>query len=80
MPVKLCGAKCRTKGGAPCGGWAMKNGRCRMHGGAYKLEKHGMYTLRAKAQRKQINAFLREVDEMNNQIDRLAKPTGLELK
>jgi hypothetical protein len=51
-----------------------------MHGGAYKLEKHGMYTLRAKAQRKQINAFLREVDEMNNQIDRLAKPTGLELK
>jgi hypothetical protein len=42
-----------------------------MHGGAYKLEKHGMYTLRAKAQRKQINAFLREVDEMNNQIDHL---------
>ena len=49
----------------------MKNGRCRMHGGAYKLEKHGMYTLRAVAQRKQANVFLREVKKMNEQIDQL---------
>jgi hypothetical protein len=28
----LCGAKTRT--GGSCKGWAMKNGRCRMHGGA----------------------------------------------
>lgn len=69
MPVKACGAKCRTKGGLPCSGWAMKNGRCRMHGGAYKLEKHGMYTLRAIAQRKLVNAFLRGVKVMNRQID-----------
>jgi len=42
-----------------------------MHGGAYKIEKHGMYTLRAKAQRKKFNAFLKEVNEMNNQIDHI---------
>ena len=69
MPVKSCGARARTKNGAPCNGWAMKNGRCRMHGGAYKLEKHGMFTLRAKAQRKKENAFLKEIKRMNNQID-----------
>lgn len=72
MPVKTCGAKCRTKGGAPCSAWAMKNGRCRMHGGTKcKIEKHGMYTLRAKSQRKQTNTFLKEIQDMNNQIDRM---------
>lgn len=71
MPAKECGAKARTRNGAPCKGMAMKNGRCRMHGGAYKLEKHGMYTLRAVAQRKQANVFLREVKKMNEQIDQL---------
>src|SRR5690625_5843014 len=28
---KRCGAK--TRSGKPCKNWAMKNGRCRMHGG-----------------------------------------------
>jgi hypothetical protein len=28
-----CGAKARTRGGAPCRNAAMRNGRCRMHGG-----------------------------------------------
>ncbi len=65
MPVKQCGARCRTKNWAPCGGWAMKNGRCRMHGGAYKLEKHGMYTLRAKALRKKQNSLLKEIKRMS---------------
>ena len=36
--VKLCNAKCRTKGGAPCLGPGMKNGRCRMHGGVFYKE------------------------------------------
>lgn len=70
MPVKACGAKCRTKSGAPCSSWAMKNGRCRMHGGAYKLEKHSMYTVRAKTQRKQINALLKEIYIINGRIER----------
>lgn len=69
MPVKPCGAKARTKGGAPCSAWAMANGRCRMHGG--KLGKHGNYTLRARTQRKKENAFLRDIKTMNNQIDLL---------
>ncbi len=36
-PMRLaprCGARARTRGGAPCLGPAMPNGRCRMHGGA----------------------------------------------
>jgi hypothetical protein len=32
--AKQCGAKARTRGGAPCKAPAMANGRCRMHGGA----------------------------------------------
>lgn len=31
MATKQCGAK--TRSGTPCKGFAMKNGRCRMHGG-----------------------------------------------
>ncbi|EMK1731266.1 hypothetical protein V8N76_004572 [Salmonella enterica] len=31
MATKSCGAK--TRAGTPCKGFAMKNGRCRMHGG-----------------------------------------------
>ncbi len=72
MPVrgaKLCGAKCRTKGGLPCEQPAMKNGRCRMHGGVfYKRETHGMTTLRAKKQRKAERAFLREMKAVSREI------------
>lgn len=31
-PLPCCGA--RTRGGSPCQNLSMKNGRCRMHGGA----------------------------------------------
>jgi len=72
MPVegaKLCGAKCRTKGGAPCEQPAMKNGRCRMHGGVfYRRETHGKTTLRAKNQRKQERAFLKEMKSITREI------------
>ena len=65
MPVrgaKLCGAKCRTKGGAPCEQPGMRNGRCRMHGGVfYRRETHGGKTLRAIKQRKYERALLREM-------------------
>lgn len=60
--VKLCGAKCRTKGGAPCEAPAMENGRCRMHGGVFhKRETHGKTTKRAKEQRRKEAAFLKEL-------------------
>jgi len=35
-PMHKCGAKCRTNNNQPCRNYAMKNGRCRMHGGKSK--------------------------------------------
>ena len=32
LPARVCGA--RTRSGAPCRNMPMRNGRCRMHGGA----------------------------------------------
>lgn len=68
MPIKgvrTCGARCRTKNGEPCLGPAMKNGRCRMHGGVFsRLEKHGRSTLRAKAARKEERAFLKDLKKL----------------
>jgi hypothetical protein len=57
----------RTRRGTPCQSLAMKNGRCRMHGGpspgapkgnknAYK---HGRYTAEAIARRREISALMR---------------------
>jgi hypothetical protein len=70
--VKLCGAKCRTKGGAPCEQPGMKNGRCKMHGGVFcKREKHGCMTLRAKEERRKEHAFLKEMKALNTEIDTL---------
>lgn len=75
MPVKgakLCGARCRTKGGNPCLGVSMKNGRCRMHGGVHSRKiKHGRETNEAKQQRKQEQLFLREMNKFNEQINNI---------
>lgn len=74
--VKLCGARCRTKGGAPCEQPGMANGRCKMHGGVFsRRETHGYSTLRAKAQRKQERAFLRELKALNEEIGEALIPT-----
>jgi hypothetical protein len=74
--VKLCGAKCRTKGGAPCLSPGMKNGRCRKHGGCfYKKEIHGRYTLRAKDERKKENALLREMKALSKEMGELQDVT-----
>ena len=68
--VKLCGAKCRTKGGDPCLQPGMKNGRCKMHGGVfYMRETHGCTTLRAKAERRKERAFVKEMDNINIEIE-----------
>ncbi|MEA3467220.1 MAG: HGGxSTG domain-containing protein [Thermodesulfobacteriota bacterium] len=61
-----CGAK--TRKGTPCCSPAMKNGRCRMHGGTnpggpfgnqYAL-KDGFWTKKAIADRKMVRQILRE--------------------
>ena len=67
--TKSCGAKCRTKGGAPCLGPSMKNGRCRMHGGTKgRLAKHGRETVTAHAQRDQEKKILKEMKNLSNDI------------
>ena len=60
-----CGA--RTRRGSPCQSPAMKNGRCRMHGGLSPgapkgnkhALKHGRYTADAIARRREIRELLR---------------------
>jgi hypothetical protein len=70
--VKICGAKCRTKGGAPCNQPGMKNGRCRMHGGVFfRRETHGRTTLRAKEQRKKERTIVREMKAVNEKISKM---------
>lgn len=74
MFVTKCGAKARTNENKPCRQPAMKNGRCRLHGGkstGTKTEngkntiieantKHGFYSAKAEAERKKIRKFLKE--------------------
>jgi len=72
--IKRCGARCRTKNGAPCEQPAMKNGRCRMHGGVfYKRETHGGTTLRAIKQRKEERILFRELECLNRAIKKQLK-------
>jgi hypothetical protein len=63
-----CGAKARSTS-KPCRGSAMKNGRCRLHGGLSTGPKnppikHGMYTKKVLAERKSFNLFIREVNDV----------------
>jgi hypothetical protein len=65
-----CGAKARTTGGNPCQAPAMKNGRCRMHGGkatgpttvdgharmVAANTKHGYYSAENRAERRRVAA------------------------
>ncbi len=70
LPMLLshrCGAK--TKAGKPCQSPAMKNGRCRMHGGTNpgapkgnkNAFKHGLYGAEAIAQRREFSSMLRDI-------------------
>ena len=58
-----CGA--RTRAGTPCMAPAMRNGRCRMHGGAslsgraHGRYKHGEFTKEAQEQRRRLRELLR---------------------
>src|SRR5919206_1266723 len=61
-----CGARCRS--GRPCRGPAMKNGRCRMHGGASPgaprgtrngRYRHGRYTIANKMMMAEMRELIR---------------------
>lgn len=74
MPVKgcrLCGARCRSKNGAPCEQPAMKgSNRCKMHfGHARKLKTHERYTIQAKEERRQQRALLKEMKALSKAIE-----------
>src|SRR6476659_8242949 len=72
--AKRCGA--RTRSGKPCQSPAMKNGRCRMHGGpspgapkgnqhAYK---HGRYTAEEIERRRKLAALIREARIVGREV------------
>lgn len=59
--IERCGAK--TRKGGFCGHYAMKNGRCRYHGGkstgpSQPRLKHGYYTKEAKEFRKLVHKLM----------------------
>lgn len=59
-----CGAHARTTG-QPCRSPAMKNGKCRMHGGkAGRKPKHGRYTREAIERQRAVREFIRMLCEL----------------
>ena len=68
MDTGTCGA--RTRSGEPCRLQAMKNGRCRFHGGKslsgveHGRYKDGRFTKEAKAARRQLADLMRDVREL----------------
>ncbi len=76
--VKLCGAKARQRQHKPCRQPAMKNGRCRLHGGlstgaktpegkiasAQANLKHGLYTSDAMIERKKMRMMMKWRDDL----------------
>jgi hypothetical protein len=80
--VQSCGA--RTRRGSPCRCPAMRNGRCRLHGGLstgpktpegrrrirIALFKHGWYTKQAKQERIELRELLRVNKELLRQLPR----------
>ncbi len=75
IPRIFCGAK--TRSGGSCRQPAMKNGRCRLHGGKSKSGKehgryvHGKRTQEAIKIRKDIYQIIRESKALMAEIDRL---------
>ena len=71
--IARCGAKTRV--GHPCGLMAMKNGRCRLHGGQstgarnpHRPLKHGAYTKKALEERRVLSQLLRDAKELIEEI------------
>ena len=69
-----CGAK--TRKGTPCKSPAMKNGRCRMHGGKstgapkgnQNAYKHGLYTQKAIADRRYVRQLIKDSKALFDEI------------
>jgi hypothetical protein len=84
-----CGAKARTTGGNPCQAPAMKNGRCRLHGGASTgpttmdglarlaaaHTTHGYYTPENRAERRRV-AALKAAARAQRELQRAAAVTA----
>lgn len=78
--VKLCEAKARQRQYLPCRQPAMKNGRCRLHGGkstGAKTEqgkiacakanlKHGLFTHKAEMERKAMQIMMQWREDLNS--------------
>ena len=71
--ISRCNAK--TRSGGFCGHFAMKNGRCRYHGGKstgaknpYRNIKHGFYTKERVLERRAIRDFLKVSEETLTEI------------
>ena len=69
--IPRCGA--RTRSGGHCGHYAMKNGRCRYHGGRSTGAKnprikHGYYTKKAIEERRWLNQLLKDANELIDEI------------
>lgn len=64
---KRCGAYARTTG-QPCKTWAMKNGRCRMHGGKSPGRPiiHGRNTKEAKEARREFRKMLKALRDLSD--------------
>jgi len=78
VEIPRCGAKTRV--GHPCERYAMKNGRCRLHGGLsigaknpHRPIKHGRYTKEAIEERRLMNQFLRESIHTIMEIEEITK-------
>jgi len=91
MRAQRCGAK--TRKGTQCQAPAMKNGRCRLHGGKStgpktlqgieKIRqahlKHGLSTKNAVAKRKEFKKLVRELEEALRDIDRSSEYVKLKI-
>ena len=78
LPMHLSpSCRARTRAGTPCQSPAMRNGRCRMHGGKApgapkgnrNAFKHGRYSSEAIAERRAFAALLREMRDLVEQVD-----------
>ncbi len=69
MDKQICGAKSKSNSHQPCKLAAMENGRCRFHGGKTPI-KHGFYTKKAKAERRQFREFTRGYKEILASVKR----------
>ncbi|NBT79145.1 MAG: hypothetical protein EBT04_11950 [Betaproteobacteria bacterium] len=69
-----CGARCRS--GMPCKNSAMRNGRCRMHGGKSTGPriKHGRRTKEATRTRQEDRELFQNLNRMTNDAQVVPRP------